>query len=376
MPLSKLCCGCMACFNICHVNAIRIINDDRGFYRPEVGRNCINCGKCVKVCQIESKNFGAKPIKVYGGKNRDIKVRMESSSGGLFGAIIQAVGHLNQGRTFIWGAEWTDKMEVRHLCRQASDSCRFKGSKYVQSYVGLAFREIQKQLENGEYVIFSGTGCQCAGLRKYLSFCKTDTSKLLVVDIICHGVPSVGIWKDYLKQIEYVKKKKVCDYSFRDKHISWHGINPCITYEDGTIENPSDELAMSYGRLFGRLSLNSPCYVCSYASTQRVGDITLGDFWGIEKAYPDFEDERGVSVCLINTQKGMKVFESLDIEKIEVKDDSFIQPQLKNPVQNSMLRKFFWKDYLKKGYGYAALKYTTEDNFLGKIRTVLKKLRH
>lgn len=376
--LDEKCCGCTACFNACPVKAIEMTYNKKGFIIPNVKSNCINCGKCLKACQIDAENNGIKPLSVYGAKNKNINTRMNSSSGGLFPLICEKLNQKNpENPIHFFGAAYTENLDVVHKGVTGEKYGAFCGSKYVQSNLENVFSEIKQLLIKEETVLFSGTGCQCAGLKHYLTTEKVNTNKLYIIDIVCHGSGSVGIWKDYLKAIETATSRKITAYNFRNKQEGWHGQHP-IAYDQNGHTFERDTLFLSFGKLFGNLILNNICYNCKYANNSRQGDITLGDFWGVEKTHKHLDDGKGVSICLVNTQKGAELFELVKDDVIfqEVTDNTYLQPQLVHPTQKGKLYNAFWKDYFKKGYTYAAIKHT-KPNLLKKIlRGICHIIKH
>jgi len=357
--LEKECCGCSACYSICPANAIKMVQNERGFFNPQVSENCVRCGQCIKVCQIEKENYFEKSKEQYAAKNRNDKIRMTSSSGGVFSVICEALyAKYGEDVTF-YGAAWDNGLHVIHKGVTGTHIYEFRGSKYVQSDLKEVFREIKNLLQQKKTVVFSGTGCQCFGLRNYLKVAGGDDSQLFVIDIVCHGVPAPKMWSDYLETLGTDEKKHPVSYIFRNKKEGWRGMHPLAFNSKGE-ELERNALFMSYCRLFGNLMLNEICYSCKFACEKRVGDITLGDFWGIEKTFAHLDDNKGVSICLINTEKARAVFEEIKpaIEWEAVLDDSYLQPQLCHPTRRNYKYNRFWKDYKKKDYLYVAKKYT------------------
>lgn len=356
------CCGCSACANICPRNAITMERNINGFYNPKVDQiKCNECGLCLKTCQIENtveRNGIIRPVACV---NSNEDERMSSSSGGIVPLLYKFFLKIDD-KTKCFGVRWNSEMNaVFDSAENENQLLMFRGSKYVQSYIGEAYKEIGILLKKGVNVLFIGSGCQCAGLKLYLKNKKISEEKLFLVDIVCHGMPSPKMWQDYLRTLEEKNKVVITDYAFRNKKISWHGIHPVIITENNrSVED--DELCSSYGRLFGSLSLNMQCHLCKYANTNRCTDLTVGDYWGIENSSCSLDSNKGVSLCLINSSKGEQLFslieESLEFEIIN--DNSYLQPQLLNPTHINPRNRAFWKEYRKKGFLYVAHKYTKE----------------
>ena len=354
------CCGCGACESVCPVDAVRLLPGERGFLVPQIdSRTCIHCGRCADVCQTGAKNSGSVPLMRYGAVNISESTRGQSASGGVFPAIVDTLAREYGDNIHFFGAAWDEALNIFHTEATGTQAWkRFSGSKYVQSRMHGTFRRIRELLDNGQYVLFSGTGCQCAGLKRYLSRCGTDTAGLFIIDIICHGVSSPVLWQDYLRAVEAEAGRKITAYQFRNKAEGWRGMHPAALLDDGTQAEKS-KLFLSYGALFGNLSLNDVCYTCKYACLKRNGDITLGDYWGIEHSSCGLDDGKGVSLCLVNTAKGQALFGLLAplLKTCSITDDSYLQPQLQKPTQKNILCDDFWRDYQEKGYAQAAKKY-------------------
>lgn len=365
------CCGCTACMNICPKNAITMKTDEKGFKYPSINSDkCIECGACKKVCAFQNgidntkRNF--KENIVYASKNNSDQVRKTSASGGAFTPISDYV--LENGG-YIVGAVFSDNFEVYHtIVENKKDREKIKGSKYVQSNLNFIFKEIKEKLNKDKLVLFTGTPCQVAGLR---SFLKKDYDNLILVDIICHGVPTPQIFNDYLNAQKKKYGKNIKSVSFRDKQMKWTSQAVSITFEDGTKyikPHGEDEYRVMFTRDY---LLRDSCFECRYANLDRVSDITIGDYWGIHKVMPDFADDKGVSLILVNTPKGEKIFNNIR-EKFIVKESNIsecLQPNLKKPSKKPENYNQFWSDYSVKGYKYVVKKYST-----GGVKFKVKKL--
>ena len=298
----KECTGCTACVSVCPKQCISMQEDREGFLQPKIDANqCIACHKCEKVCPILNPiaipyNF---ETQVYAAINKDESIRSQSSSGGVFYPLAKWV--IEQGGV-VFGARWNDKWEVVHDFAEDLDGVKaFMRSKYVQSIVGDTLRQAKQFLDAGRWVLYSGTPCQLGGLRAYLG---KEYERLIQVDLICHGVPSPGVWRSYLK--DYFGKEKIVDINFRDKRDGWLGFQ-CVTttttttYCEKQMENP-------YFRGFlTNVYLRNSCYNCRFRQFHRASDITLADYWGIDKICPDMHDNKGTSVVFAHTEKGENV---------------------------------------------------------------------
>ncbi|MBQ0030419.1 MAG: Coenzyme F420 hydrogenase/dehydrogenase, beta subunit C-terminal domain [Bacteroidales bacterium] len=351
----KQCSGCTACANICSQNAISMVPDDMGFLYPLVIKSlCVNCGLCEKVCQfhpgyLRYDNFDT-PI-VFSGRLKKTDELARSQSGGAFFAIAD---HLIKNGGVVYGAAFKETWCVTH--QRAADKKQLETlrmTKYVQSDVRGVYSLVKDDLKKGLIVLFSGTACQVAGLKSYIPVKYHDN--LFCIDIICHGVPSPKIWQDYIEYIEDRYKSRIIKACFRDKRFGWHGARESYLLEDGR------EVYMRTNNYlyFNGYTLRDSCSSCVFTNTMRVGDITVGDLWGLPKDSLYEKDAKGVSLILVNSEKGNKLYEkikhTLYVKKVNV--NHFLQPQLQYPSEINPKRDFFLADYRNKGFEYVAHKY-------------------
>lgn len=368
------CCGCTACRSVCPRNAISMRPDDKGFLYPQIdSARCVECGLCRAVCPMRagfSTGENLPEPAVYAVKHRSGEVRMQSSSGGMFTAVSDYV--LGQGGT-VYGAAFNADFSVSHRrAETARERDLFRGSKYVQSDPGDAFRNVKDDLKSGRPVLFSGTPCQTAGLFSYLKKSRADMEKLVLCDLICHGTPSPLVFQQYLKHLERKYDSAVASVLFRCKALGWRSTPLSVRFLNRHEISDSDRW---YSKLYGRgLITRDSCYACPFANLKRPSDLTIGDFWGIENAMPDFEDEKGVSLVLVNTEKGERVFDAIQDSLIcrpgSTKD--CLQPNLRHPSVPSPKRDAFWADYQRRGFGHAAKKYA-DAGVKGHVKTAVKK---
>jgi len=260
----------------------------------------------------------------------------------------------------VYGAEFNEDFLIRHKkAKNKVERDKFRGSKYVQSDMNDVFVQIAENLRNNKKVLFTGTPCQVAGLRRYLDINIKENieNNIIFNDIICHGTSSPKLWKNYIEFIQ--KKSKLKSYTSRSKEIGWHGYNARAEFEDSTCETMTDEL-MIYAYIYGSdLALRPSCYKCKYSSLNRHSDVTIGDFWGIEKAIPHFEDNGGVSLGILNSHKGIKLFKEIKnaVYYEESNTVDCLQHNLKEPTKLPINREKFWNDYQKYGFTYISKKY-------------------
>lgn len=365
----KKCCGCGICEIVCGVGAIKMKEDSEGFLYPNVDvQKCIRCGKCVKVCSFYQDDIRTKstiyPI-VYAVKHKSDEVRFHSSSGGVFTALSDAV--LNRSGQ-ICGAGLDAEMNVVHkMAYTRLDRDELRSSKYVQSNILNASIEIKNVLKDGSEVLFIGTPCQCAAIRGYIR----EDKNLYLCDLLCRGVASPRMWSEHIRRLK--KKGNIVRYEGRSKIRGWESHTEAVTYKDGRVVYRS-ALSQEHKVLFqSHMMLRPSCYYCCYTNLSRPSDITIGDFWGIERSMADFKDNKGVSVVLVNTEKGKQLFERIkkDIQYRESTIEDCMQPSLYKPVEGPMARKKFWEEYEQYGYDYITKKYGG-CSLMQKIKTQLK----
>lgn len=312
--------------------------------------------------------------KVYAVKHKDEEIRAASRSGGIFTALSDLV--LNDGG-IVYGCVLTEDFTAVHIrAESVAERNRMRGSKYIQSKLGDTFKNVQKDLDTGRSVLFSGTSCQVAGLKQFL---REEYNNLFCVDIVCHGVPSTAVWKSYLHWQEQKNHSKAVKVDFRNKKdFGWHDHVETIEFENGK----SASSRVFRNLFYGHMILRPSCYECPYKSVMHPGDITIADYWGIEKAAPGFDDNKGVSLVLVNNKAGENAFErvkdKLGWKQTELKDS--MQPPLKAPFPKPDNREQFWDDFHNKPFEYVAKKYggigvkNDVKTFLRKIKRKIKKL--
>lgn len=369
----KNCCGCSACASICSHNAISMEPDILGFKYPQIDtEKCVDCGLCERVCSFKSDyniSSNLDEPDAYGVRHKDINEVMLSRSGGAFCAIVEYV-FKNGG--VVYGAGYDENFRVYHKrATTKEESVGLRGSKYVQSDVSSTFEQVKLDLKSGLIVLFSGTACQVAGLKSYIGDRLQD--KLILVDIVCHGVPSPKLWQDYLAYIKQKYKTNILKANFRDKSdIGWKGHK-----ETFVLERTGKITMSSWTHLFYRnIMLRPSCGNCHFCNLKRPADITLGDFWGSEKQNPEANsDNKGLSLVLVNTPKGQKVFNEIkkDISYFSTTPDIYMQHNLHSPSVLSPESEKFKEDYSKYGFEYIVKKYS-DSKFKKVIKMIKRKL--
>ena len=291
----------------------------------------------------------------FAAKCKDNRIRECSQSGGMFTLLSDEI--LKKGGV-IYGCKLDEKFIAIHgkaLTKEERD--KFCGSKYIQSDLNTVFRQVQIDLDEEKWVLFSGTTCQIAGLKAFLE--KSSTEKLILVDIICHGVPSPLIWKEYLKWNEKKYDGRIVDVNFRNKlEFGWGCYVESLYLEEKQVN------ASYFSLLFHRHNILRPaCYKCPYKNTNHPSDLTIGDCWGIEKVNPDFKDNMGISLVLINSEKGKLLFESVKekCDLLQCNIQSILQQPLREPCQKPDEREKFWVDYRLRSFDKILRKYARFD---------------
>lgn len=373
------CCGCTSCHAVCPVggnSTSRVINmvpDSEGFLYPHVDEDtCKKCGLCDKTCFYNSgtrmkKDVLDKPARFI-ARHKNADVLRRSQSGGMFAALAKYV--LDKNGT-IYGASVQEDLSVTHVrVNSWEDMECLHGSKYVQSNLIGIFQRVKMDLLEGLYVLFSGTACQVMGLRNYLDHTKADTKKLILVDIICYGVPSPAVWKSFVEHMSSKNNSVLKSVSFRDKKFGWHR---CRT---SFLSNKGEIVTDLWTRMWGnRMALRPSCYECRFTNLQRPSDITIGDAWGLEKLHPELDDNKGMSLLMIHSQIGWDVYEyiknDIDTWDIDIKD--YMQPRLLTPTERPANRDDFWKCYHEKPFA-SVLKIYANDTTLDRVKRCLKQI--
>ena len=343
MKITDNCIGCSACSCLCPCNAIEMVVNSNGFITAKVDDDkCVGCNKCVNACKTVHANHNVGFVKAYHAYLNNDAIRMESSSGGVFTALAQAT---IKRSGVVFGAAFNENNEVEHISVTEFDELyKLRGSKYIQSNIASSYADVKKHLENGVEVLFSGTPCQVSGL---LSFLGKGYDNLTTVDLICHGVTSPGFWKDYLKVLS--KSNNISDVNFRDKITGWHRFSFSYRKNGKKIEKLfiDDPFCFLFDKHY---ILNTTCFECEFAGKPHKADITLGDFWGVEK-YPElFDDNKGVSLSFANTDKGAKMLN--EAEKLcltEVDGNQAIKSNHSAPAKKPEGYDVFWEMYNEFG---------------------------
>ena len=364
MELNKQeCCGCGTCVLVCPQRAITMSCGELGSLYPQINaEQCIACGLCERNCAYLQKESDREngPIRAFAASMTDKETLRRSASGGVAAALSQTFvekGGAVVGCALVYVNE---ELVPKHICvDELSDLWKLQGSKYVQSNLGEIFEQIKSRLGEGHRILFFGTPCQVDALRHYLRH--TDTTNLFLVDLVCHGVPSAKLFGDYLKTL----KGQVLSFSFRDKVFGW-GLTASYTYLDrnGRIKKCilSPNVSSYYTYFLNGEIYRESCYSCKYANISRVGDLTIGDFWGIEQEHPEYLQENGgslsaregISALMVNNSHGAELLavHGGDLETIESAPDRVAKwnRQLCSPSKHSAVCEELKRVYSVKGY--------------------------
>ncbi len=370
------CCGCSACRAVCPHDAIVMKPDSLGFMYPEVDQDrCAECGLCEKVCSFKPQVQSGSP-EAYAVRHKDGQEVAGSTSGAVFVALSD---HVLENGGSVYGAAFDESFRVVHkraVTSQARDSMR--RSKYVQSNLGDVFRQVRDDLKNGMIVLFSGTPCQTAGLGSYIG--PVLSRNLLLVDIVCHGVPSPKVWEEYLAWQEKKHGSKVLEADFRDKSHGWRSHKESFVFSDGKVPDTS------YTYLFyEHLTLRESCGACHFANVARPSDLTLADYWRKDKKVPEFAlDGKGCSLVLCSSPKGKEFLHAaadcLHMVKTELSE--CMQPNMKAPSRLHPQREAFRRDFAAKGlehvmkrYGDLGWRYAVKSSYVTVYQFVRQTVR-
>lgn len=375
----KECCGCSACVQICPQGCIGMAEDSEGFRYPEIDADrCVNCNLCEKVCPIahcrksdsDAVNESRYP-KTIGGWHKKEEVRQASSSGGAFTLFAE---YILKEDGVVYGCTLKEDFHAEHIrVERIEDLDKLRGSKYIQSDINNVYREIKEYLDKGRKVLFTGTPCQCAGLHRFLEV--SDAShrnsekyaNLYICDFICHGVPSVKVFKSYINHLEKKYQDKIVSFRFRNKDRGWNPTGLQLGTEAEFLHLGKKRFAPAFRDSFMNgflddLYLRPSCYSCAFKSLPKYyTDFTVADFWGVKKADAGLYDGKGTSLVMIHTEHGQELFEivkenflykEVDFKSAIRKNKSLVQSASPNPQ-----RERFFFDYKNKPFKKIALTY-------------------
>lgn len=333
------CFGCGACQAICSAEAISMVPDAEGFLYPVIdAERCVDCGLCSSVCPAGRP---AEPLEgqAYAVRCNDPDLLQKSASGGAFSLLAEQI--LSEGG-LVCGAVFDENFKVCHV--MSDDIAPMRKSKYVQSDLTGIYAEIRSALGDGRQVLFTGTPCQCDGVRRFFG---PDATGLVLAAIVCRGVQSPGLWKDYIAHISNGKRLEA--YCFRDKRIKndGHTVSYTVGGQEQAVSMGNDPFSRLYMKC---LTLRPSCYQCPYTHWELPFDLTIGDYWGIEKIRPELADGMGTSLIIARTAAGKALVNQLraNAQVIESSREAAEQIALREPARETLLRKLLFRDFARK----------------------------
>lgn len=353
------CCGCYACTNVCPKICIEMKVDDEGFWYPQVKKEkCIECGLCEKVCPvINSPKIDKNDTMAYACINNNEESRKMSSSGGIFSLLCDEVIR-NKGVVF--GAGFDENFEVIHSYSETLEGCSiFRGSKYVQSKIGNTYKEAKEFLDNGRIVLFSGTQCQIKGLILYL---RKKYDNLIAMEVVCHGVPSPKVFRNYRDLLSKKYNSQIKYIRFRDKTKGWKKFSYVTKFINNEKYSKTLKKDLFTRGFLKNLYLRPSCYDCKAKNYTSGSDLSLADYWGIQKKHPKFDDDKGTSLVLVNSSKGKEIFDSISKNMRFLETDlqyaTANNPCIVRPVKYNADREKFFKEIEYKSLENIINKYT------------------
>ena len=375
----KDCCGCGSCAVKCPKECISMVEDSEGFFYPEIKeQDCIGCGLCKKVCPQEE----AKDLYIgrgYAAFSTNKTVLQKSSSGGIFCEI---ASYIIENGGAVYGAYLdSDSLDLTHVrVDKLEDLIKIQGSKYYQSDLRKTFLECRDDLENGRLVLFTGVPCQIEALKRFLG---KEYEKLYLGDVICHGVPSKKIFSEYVSFLEKKHRAKLVDISFRDKKKNGWSITMRYTMRKHSKDKTYFLISKMSEYFTGFLSgyfMRESCYHCQFCNRGRAGDFSMGDFWGFQKTRPELANDEGLSLILINSEKGEQIKNILKNRRVafhEVSEESIRKSENKNlyrPTARPNIRDTIYNECDRYGFDYIAQKYLRQNfTFKNRVKNLLPK---
>ena len=398
----KDCFGCTGCVQKCPKKCISLEEDEEGFTYPKVDLAlCIGCGLCEKVCPVINKKEKQSPLASFAVKNPNLDERLNSSSGGVF---IMLAKHILLEHGIVFGAVYDDQFEVMHTYAENLEGViPMMRSKYMQSRIGKTYQEAECFLKDGRNVLYVGTPCQIAGMKFYL---QKDYGNLLTVDFACHGVPSPGVWRDYLNELKYTISAQsatdenksvnsslsftpeIASVNFREKHgYGWKKYGFVVKYKSALkAENSVLLSSLSYENPFMRgflanVYLRPSCYECPAKGGRSQSDLTIADFWGVDSLLPKFDDDKGVGLVLTNTKKGNEIFGKLGLIRIKISYElaeknniAICQSVISHPKRSDFFRNRLSLEYNFETTINKILKVSLCHRFIICVRKIIKKI--
>lgn len=366
------CCGCYGCINICPIKCISMEIDKEGFWYPVIDeKKCVKCGLCEKVCPVINKLPDNRyEIKTYACKNINDVDRKNSSSGGIFILLCQVI--IKSGGV-VFGSAFDEEFEVVHSYAESMEECKkYRGSKYVQSRIGNQYSKVKDFLNKGRIVLFSGTQCQIKGLKLFLG---REYDNLFTVEMICHGVPSPLVFRKYRESIIKKYNSNIKYINFRDKRLGWNKFSYVTEFENNKIYSKDLNNDVYVKGFLKNLYLRPSCYECKAKNFTSNSDISLADYWGVEKYHKELYDDNGISLVIVNTKQGQKIWNQIiNNLKFEESDLNYAienNPCIVRPVIINKNRTKFFNMIEKNDLEYSIEK-CLKDSLYKRIKSKIK----
>lgn len=351
------CCGCKICGAVCKKQAIKFQTNEEGFWYPVIDLElCVDCGMCRALCPINNTNVETRLIETYGAKNEDRTIVNKSSSGGIFYSLAKTIIE-KSGIVYAVGYN-KENIAVFMRASKISELTPMFGSKYVQADPGNVYNDLLKDIKENKDILFVGTPCQVAGVRNIVG----QYPKLILVDIICHGTPSPKLFEEYIHYLEQKRKKKIIGYENRSKVLGWKHTEK-IYFSDGSVEYKS-VLSQAWRNIFySNCAMRTSCEKCKFNNhtINRMADITIADFWGVENYHKEFFSPEGVSFVGIYTDKGKCFFNEvrpqLSTIPVDISEVLPRQPHFRGVSVSPEKKREFWQEYQEKGISGLIKKY-------------------
>lgn len=342
------CCGCMACADACPKGAISARADREGFWYPEIRQElCVDCGQCAAVCPLSGGKSEKRSRRYFAAQAKDPALRGVSTSGAMFPILAEQV---LEGGGAVYGAAFDGAMRVAHRRAAGREELEpLLQTKYVQSSTAGIFRRVRQDLAEGRQVLFVGTPCQTEALRR---FCPEKAPGLVLADLICYGVPSPGVWERYVSHLEKKHCGRLTAFHFRDKRKGNDGHT--VSYTAGGQEYVKDYLADLFSAMyFSNLMHRPSCHSCPFTTVERNSDLTIGDFWGVEKVFPEWNDGMGTSLVIVHSERGQALWDRVcgRLRWGECQKEDVLQPRLLSPTQPASKRGRFFALYRALPFG-------------------------
>lgn len=372
----EICSGCSACASVCPHNAITMLANDEGFLYPQINKEkCIQCGLCKKVCPTLNKTLDdLKEPRAFAGTHKTREILLSSSSGGVFTALAEEI--IDKGGV-VFGAAYDNNLNIVHIkVSEKSELQKLRGSKYVQSEIGNTYIEAKELLEKGKVVLFTGTPCQIGGL---ISFLGKNYINLYTQDVFCRAIASPKVWQNFLDYYKKFSHSDITNVFFRDKTFGWNKSSMRIEYSNNKYDLLSQKTNIFMNGFINNLYTRSSCYLCSFRNTHRSADITLGDFWGIEKLKPTLaKDNKGVTLILTHSSNGENLLNAvknnITLEEVPFKEAVKCNPTYLFSPPYSTQKSYFFK-YFNKIPFKKLIKKCSSNNSVAKMRRFILKLK-